>query len=101
MATVVHLKRSKGVVVQDCSTYIGRACNMGGWHLPKSKWANPYKVSEGVQVELVLAKYKQYVIDSGLIKDIEELRGEVLGCWCSPKPCHGDVLVELLLGHRS
>ncbi len=20
---------------------------------------------------------------------------EVLGCWCSPLPCHGDVLVEL------
>jgi len=69
---------------------------MGGWRLPKSKWANPYKVSEGAPVEVVLAKYKQYVIDSGLIKDIEELRGEVLGCWCSPKPCHGDVLVELL-----
>jgi hypothetical protein len=19
-----------------------------------------------------------------------------LGCWCSPKPCHGDVLIELI-----
>ncbi len=24
-----------------------------------------------------------------------ELRGKVLGCWCSPKACHGDVLLEI------
>lgn len=24
-----------------------------------------------------------------------ELRGKVLGCWCAPKMCHGDVLAEL------
>ncbi len=27
--TVVHLRRSKGKIVQDCDIYIGRACNMG------------------------------------------------------------------------
>ncbi|MGD9564460.1 MAG: DUF4326 domain-containing protein [Pyrinomonadaceae bacterium] len=27
---------------------------------------------------------------------MEELRGKVLGCWCSPKVCHGDVLARLL-----
>lgn len=24
-----------------------------------------------------------------------ELRGKVLGCWCSPKACHGDVLAKI------
>ena len=24
-----------------------------------------------------------------------ELRGKTLGCWCAPKPCHGDVLLEI------
>jgi len=26
---------------------------------------------------------------------LPELRGKVLGCWCAPKACHGDVLVSL------
>jgi len=30
------------------------------------------------------------------MKDLQELEGKVLGCWCSPHECHGDVLVELL-----
>ena len=28
--------------------------------------------------------------------DLEELEGKTLGCWCKPKTCHGDVLVELV-----
>lgn len=26
----------------------------------------------------------------------EELKGETLGCWCKPKQCHGDVILEYL-----
>ena len=25
----------------------------------------------------------------------DELRGLVLGCWCAPRACHGDLLVRL------
>lgn len=28
-------------------------------------------------------------------KMVRALRGKRLGCYCAPKPCHGDVLVEL------
>lgn len=24
-----------------------------------------------------------------------ELKGKILGCWCAPLPCHGDVLAEI------
>lgn len=27
---------------------------------------------------------------------VENLRGKTLGCWCKPKACHGDVVVEYL-----
>lgn len=27
---------------------------------------------------------------------VENLQGEVLGCYCKPRPCHGDVIVEFL-----
>jgi hypothetical protein len=26
---------------------------------------------------------------------VRELRGKVLGCWCAPKACHGDVLASI------
>jgi len=28
--------------------------------------------------------------------DLMLLDGAVLGCWCHPKACHGDVLVKLI-----
>lgn len=28
-------------------------------------------------------------------EDIKSLRGKDLVCWCAPKPCHADVLLEL------
>jgi hypothetical protein len=27
-----------------------------------------------------------------------ELRHKILGCWCHPKACHGDVLAEIANG---
>ena len=27
-----------------------------------------------------------------------ELRGKILGCWCAPLPCHGDLLLEIANG---
>jgi hypothetical protein len=27
---------------------------------------------------------------------VKALRGKVLGCFCKPRPCHGDVLLEFV-----
>jgi hypothetical protein len=43
----------------------------------------------------VIAKYERHLYDSGLVKDVDELRGRDLVCWCAPEPCHGDVLLRL------
>ena len=43
---VVAMKRSGDTVIQSCDVYIGRACNMGGWKLRASPWANPFTVKE-------------------------------------------------------
>ena len=99
-AKVVRLKRVGGKVVQGCDVYIGRACNMGGWHLPQSKWANPFTVRKEGSAAAAVAKYEHYIMsNSSLLKDLRELRGKTLGCWCYPGPCHGNVLVSLL--HKS
>jgi hypothetical protein len=94
MATVVHLKRQNGEIVQDCDIYIGRTCNMGGWKLSQSKWHNPYTVGnlrksnpgmdDNEIRRLSITLYEQHIRGSLLMNDIEELRGKRLGCWCSP-----------------
>jgi hypothetical protein len=40
--------------------------------------------------------YKLWVLENEeLMAALGELRGLVLGCWCAPRACHGDVLVRL------
>jgi hypothetical protein len=29
-----------------------------------------------------------------LMARLPELKGKVLGCWCAPEACHGDILSE-------
>jgi len=95
---VVHFKK----FLYD--VYIGRP----------SKWANPFthktlsKTHAFFQVtsrQEAIKEYESYLHNSGLIQDIEELRGKVLGCWCCNKPsdgseknflCHGQVLAKYL-----
>lgn len=57
-------------------------------------WHNPYPVKQ--YQEQAIPLFEQYIRSSLLMNEIEELRGKRLGCWCSPKPCHGDVLVKIL-----
>lgn len=83
---VVHWKK------EPFDVYIGRP----------SKWGNPYSHKEGTLAkykvstrEEAVEKFREYLYESGLINDIHELKGKVLGCWCKPLSCHGDILVEL------
>jgi len=96
MSRVVRIKRKGGEIVQDCDIYIGRACNMGGWRLKKSKWCNPFSVKKYGR-EKALEMYEEYVRNNKELMDsLDELDDKILGCWCYPQPCHGDVLIKLL-----
>lgn len=87
--TVIHVND-----MQPGDVYIGRAAPRRG--LTRSKWANPVKVGRGVSRETAISTYREYVVGTGLIQDIHELKGKRLACWCKPKyACHGDVLAEL------
>ncbi|SFV09685.1 DUF4326 domain-containing protein [Alicyclobacillus macrosporangiidus] len=86
---VVHCRR------EPFDVYIGRAVPRLG--LRRSKWANPYRIGRDGTREECIRKYREYVLGRpDLMEALGELRGKVLGCWCSPEPCHGDVLVELV-----
>lgn len=68
-------------------TYIGRP----------SKWGNPFVLGKDGTREEVVAKYEVHLRNSRpLMQALVELQGKVLGCWCAPRPCHGDVLLRLL-----
>lgn len=59
-----------------------------------STWGNPYVIGfDGTRSE-VIEKYRTY-IQPRVAEIREQLCGKVLGCWCKPLDCHGDVLVEI------
>lgn len=87
MKMVVHCKRDYHDV------YIGRP----------SKWGNPFSHLDLVNSikcesrEEAVNKYREWIkTQPRLLKALPELKNKILGCWCAPKACHGDVLVELI-----
>lgn len=67
-----------------------------------SKWGNPFKIGWNNghywTRQEVIDIYKSWLItneEDGLMKDLHELKGKDLVCWCSPLPCHADILLEL------
>ena len=81
MTRVVHCNK------EPYDVYIGRP----------SKWGNPFSIGSDGSRKEVIDKYRQFIKDHPqLLDELQELRGKVLGCWCKPGPCHGDVIVELL-----
>jgi len=61
-----------------------------------SKWGNPYVLGRDGTREEVIEKYRlrllEMVKDKEVVRELAELDGKVLACWCSPLPCHADVL---------
>ena len=80
MPLVVHCKKS------SYDVYIGRP----------GKWGNPFEIGRDGTRDEVITKYRNWIqTQPHLLASLHELRGKTLGCWCSPKACHGDVLIEL------
>ena len=65
-----------------------------------SKWRNPFPINKKTpdqeEERRVLIEFKEYLTNQPiLLKQIPELKNKVLGCWCKPEACHGDILAEL------
>lgn len=86
---------------EDFDVYIGRG----------SPWGNPFSSKEGTKAEIVcssraeaIAMYEKWIL--GLV-DVPGLRppeigyirkaltDRVLGCFCKPRACHGDILAKI------
>ena len=79
--TVVNRKKS------PYDFYIGRG----------SKWGNPFEMKNYSKDERdrVCDEYEKWFWTTDLPKQIGELKGKVLGCYCKPLRCHGDFLARL------
>lgn len=65
--------------------YIGRG----------SKWGNPFNIGKDGNREEVIQKYEMYLLNNfELMSSLPKLKGKVLGCFCKPKACHGDILAK-------
>jgi hypothetical protein len=77
---VVYCKRD------PFDAYIGRP----------GKWGNPFVIGKDGDRAAVIAQYEAWLIrQPALMAALPDLRGKILGCWCAPAACHGDVLVRL------
>jgi len=87
-ATLVNVKDD------DYDIYIGRG----------SVWGNPYTHLENTAAlfkvgsrEEAVEKYRTYILGHPLLlEQLPTLKGKILGCWCRPKRCHGEILIDLL-----
>lgn len=70
-----------------------------------SKWGNPFKITDPLlphglskreKHQMVTDEYRRYILaNPELMRQLSELKGKDLVCWCAPLPCHADVLLEL------
>ena len=88
MTRVVNLKTDRYDI------YIGRP----------SKWGNPFSHQDDTLAEFKVStrdeaidKYAQWIqTQPELLNSLDELKGKLLGCYCKPKRCHGDILVSMI-----
>lgn len=89
-ATVVNLYK------HAYDQYIGRQNDK--LNLPHSDWANPYQLPYNAtdeQRDLCLLRHAAYIQRHKMWRNIGELEGQRLGCYCCPKSCHGDTLAQM------
>lgn len=61
-----------------------------------SEYGNPFVIGKDGTREEVIEKYENYLLSNeNLLNKVKnELKGKVLGCFCYPLACHGDVLFK-------
>jgi hypothetical protein len=79
--------------IPDGAIYVGRPAP----GLRKSPYANPFKIGrDAVDAADAVRLYRQWLPGTDLYRDLSELAGHDLACWCQlDQPCHADVLLEL------
>jgi len=89
-----------GCIIPENAVYIGRKNVKFG--LEESIFKNPFYLKDNVPRGSTIEEYRQYiwieVLEERITKkDILDLEGKDIVCYCKPKSCHGDVVKALYL----
>ena len=97
MPSVVNVTGLKGDARQGI-LYCGRL--WAGW--PASALGNPFRLKNVPDRRAALACYRSWLErkirarDPAVLAALAEIQEDsVLGCWCFPKSCHADVIIEV------
>lgn len=88
MCKLVHCKKA------PYDVYIGRP----------SIWGNPFSHLDNTLAKFKVASREEAILQyekwirsqPELMAKIPELKNKILGCWCFPLRCHGEVLLKLI-----
>ena len=75
----------------EFDVYIGRGSMFGNKHRI-GKYCSRKQAAARYKVDF----YKRIKKDPKFKRAVLKLRGKRLGCYCWPKPCHGNIIVEYL-----
>lgn len=88
---MTHVLNRHCCEIPEEAVYIGRG----------SKWGNPFRIGPDGDRAAVIAKHERWLREQHhLLRDLGELRGRYLVCFCAPAACHGDLLHKLANGSR-
>ncbi len=74
------MTRVVNVRFEQCQIYIGRPSPLG----------NPFRGPGAIRL------FEEHLLATPTLRALlPTVRDHVLGCWCKPKPCHGDVIARL------
>ena len=65
-------------------------------------FGNPFRIGhEAATRQEAISMFRDYFLrqvreNAAYRERVLALKGKVLGCFCKPKPCHGDIIVEWL-----
>lgn len=96
MSRLLPLTSVVNIRVANYDVYIGRA-----GHGHDGYFGNPFVLTPVISRISVLTKYEKWFYErlgSDLVfrKRIHDLKGKTLGCFCSPKLCHGHIIADYL-----
>ena len=73
-------------------------------------FGNPFKIGPKCSREEAIQSFRMWIRGydfpkveperrKWILENLHKLKDKILGCWCKPLTCHGDVYVELLEGY--
>ena len=77
--------------------YVGTSSENSVYCGRPSKFGNPFIIGVDGNRKEVIQKHKDWFLSNDSLKADarKELKGKNLICWCAPKSCHCDIILEI------